>query len=304
MTLLARQSISVVFPAYNEEANVAQAIEQASQSLKSLVEDWEIIVVNDGSHDRTGSIIDERARQDPRVIAVHHDSGNRGYGAALRSGIQRATKDLLFFSDSDLQFHLAELPLLLLWIEQYDAVIGYRERRSDPFHRKLNAFGWNTLVRAVLGLRVRDIDCAFKLFRASLFRVIQIEAVGAMVNTVILVQASRMGFKIKEVPVTHFRRLAGRSTGAKLRVIAKAFKELLKLYVSLRHVRRVVVPYDRRRQVTPAVPNRRRKDRRTVSLPINFASRRRRIVSPGGLANTPAATDLRTAVPNAVLVDE
>jgi glycosyltransferase involved in cell wall biosynthesis len=301
---MARQSVSVVFPAYNEEANIERAIEQAERCLESLTEDWEVIVVNDGSRDRTREILTGLSAKNPRLIAIHHEGGNRGYGAALRSGIQRASKDLLFFSDSDLQFHLAELPLLLLWIEQFDAVIGYREHRNDPFHRKMNAFGWNTLVRAVLGLRVKDIDCAFKLFRTSLFQVIEMDAVGAMVNTDILVQATRMGFRIKEVPVTHFRRMAGQPTGANFRVIVKAFRELMRLYFKLRSVQPIVAAYDRRREtVHPGEgAELRRSERRGVSLPINFADRRRRVVLDS--TRPQPVTDLATELRNVAAHDE
>jgi glycosyltransferase involved in cell wall biosynthesis len=279
MALLTRQSISVIFPAYNEEENVAEAIGQAHHCLDYLTPDWEIVVVNDGSRDRTAAILDAIAAEDRRVIAVHHPK-NEGYGAALRSGIQAARKELIFFSDSDLQFHLNELPLLLIWIEQYDAAIGYRQKRTDPFYRLVNAWGWNMLVRLVLGLRVRDIDCAFKLFRSSLFEVIKVDAVGAMVNTDILVQALRMGFKIKEVPVTHFQRRAGAPTGAKLSVIVKAFRELLALRVKLQAVRRIVAPYDRRQQRVEVAEERRVEQRRRVDLPINFPDRRRRVLVP------------------------
>jgi glycosyltransferase involved in cell wall biosynthesis len=288
MALVTQKSISVVFPAYNEEENVAGAIQQANEYLKDLTNDWEIIVVNDGSVDGTRAAIDSIAAQDPRVVPVHHEGGNRGYGAALRSGIERARKDLLFFSDSDLQFHLAELPLLLLWIEQHDVVIGYREKRNDLFYRRMNAFGWNLLVRAVLGLRVRDIDCAFKLFRTSVFEHIRIDAVGAMVNTDILVQAVRLGFKIKEVPVTHFARIKGRPTGAKLRVIVKAFKELVRLSAKLRNVKQVASYRDRRVRrsaMGASFVQQRGPDRRQVYLPINFTDRRQRHLDPpGGVA--------------------
>ncbi len=277
MALFCRQSISVVFPAFNEERNVADAIEQANDCLEDLTADWEIIVVDDGSRDRTAEIIDAIAGRDPRVKTVHH-AVNQGYGAALRSGIQIAKKDLIFFSDADLQFHLTELPLLLVWAEQFDAVIGYRHHRNDPFYRKVFAFGWNVLVRLVLGLKVRDIDCAFKLFRSSLFRVIKMDAVGAMVNTDILVQAMRMGFKIKQVPVTHFERRAGAPTGARLRVIVKAFRELARLHFKLRSVDRIFVPYDRRQQHEPVAHNRRHQQRRRHNLPINFPDRRRRML--------------------------
>jgi glycosyltransferase involved in cell wall biosynthesis/GT2 family glycosyltransferase len=290
MAFVARQSISVVFPAYNEEENIARAVEQAVSFLELLFTDWEVIVVDDGSRDKTVQIVDALARRDPRIVALHHPR-NRGYGAALRSGIQAARKDLVFFCDSDLQFHITELLLLLAWIEQYDLVIGYRGRRMDAVHRKVNAWGWRTLVRLLLGLSVRDIDCAFKLFRRDVFKYISIESVGAMVNTEILVQAVRMGFKIKEVPVTHFPRTRGTQTGANLRVIAKAFRELFRLYFKLRDVKQIVFAYDRRQshRETDSHPERRQADRRKVMLPINFPDRRRRIVrlpgaEPAGIA--------------------
>lgn len=283
MALITKQSISVVFPAHNEEGNITKAVEQAIHCLEHLSPDWEIIAVNDGSLDKTGEIIRNLSRQYPGVRGVHHEN-NRGYGAALKSGIQTASKELIFFCDSDLQFHLYELLHLLIWIEQYDIVIGYRARRRDRLHRRVNAWGWKLLVRSILGLKVRDIDCAFKLFRRVVFRAIEIDAVGAMVNTDILVQATRMGFKIKEVPVTHFARVEGEQSGASRRVIVKAFKELLILYRKLNNIRPMVMDYDRRQtDAALAVERRRGRDRRRVMLPINFPDRRRRFLLLGGV---------------------
>lgn len=281
MALMTKQSISVVFPAHNEEGNITKAVQQAIHCLEHLSPDWEIIAVNDGSLDKTGEIIQRLSQQYPGVRGVHHRT-NRGYGAALKSGIQRASKELIFFCDSDLQFHLYELLHLLIWIEQYDIVIGYRARRCDRLHRRINALGWKLLVRSVLGLKVRDIDCAFKLFRRVVFRAIEIDAVGAMVNTDILVQASRMGFKIKEVPVTHFARQEGEQSGARLRVIAHAFRELLVLYRKLNNIRPIVMDYERcQTDTTPDAARRRGPDRRKVTLPINFPDRRRRFLLLG-----------------------
>ena len=276
MAMIMRQSISVIFPAANEEENIAQVVAQAINFLESLVEDWEIIVVDDGSRDRTGAIIDELSRRHSNLKALHHGT-NQGYGAALKSGIQAAQKDLVFFCDADLQFHLSELLLPMTWIEQYDLVIGYRANRRDPLHRRLNALGWKVLVRLLLGLSVRDIDCAFKLFRRVVFEAIEIDAIGAMVNTAILVPATRMGFKLREVPVTHFPRLHGSQSGANLRVICKAFCELVQLYRKLWRIRPIVTHGDRRQASQDiAFPDRRRGDRRQVMLPINFSDRRRR----------------------------
>ena len=284
MTLMARHGISVIFPAYNEEGNIAKAVAQAIDCLNDLFEDWEIIVVDDGSRDGTGKIIDGLAERDPRLVAVHHPR-NEGYGAALRSGIERARRELIFFADSDLQFHLAELLLLLTWIEQYDIVIGYRVKRSDPLYRRINALGWKVLVRLLLGLKVKDIDCAFKMFRSYAFRMIKIDAVGAMVNTDILVQATRLGLKIREVPVTHFPRLNGKQTGANLRVILKAFRELVRLSVKLRTVEPAFSTYDRRTERRGIeIADRRRRERRTVMLPINFRDRRYSVFHGNGSA--------------------
>jgi len=280
MALVARQSISVVFPAYNEEENIGITVQQALDCLESIFQDWEVIVVDDGSRDKTSAVINELAKKEARLTIVRHP-GNRGYGAALRSGIRKARKELIFFCDSDLQFRLNELLFLLIWIEQYDIVVGYRVQRKDPFYRKLNALGWKTLVRVLLGLKVRDIDCAFKLFRRTVFKEIKIDAVGAMVNTDILVQAVRMGFRIKEVPISHFPRLNGKQTGSRLRVIWKAFKELFYLYRKLRHITLRVIPYDRRQQQSGFnSKDGRCKERRTVMLPINFPDRRRRVRLP------------------------
>jgi len=228
-----RESISLVFPAYNEEGNIGKAVREAIEILPTLTDDWEVIVVNDGSRDKTEEILKEYARIDSRVLSIHHPS-NRGYGAALKSGITSARKDLIFFCDSDLQFDLRELVKLLPWINEYDIVAGYREKRQDSFHRRFNAFGWNMLVRLLLGLKVKDIDCAFKIFKRGVFSKVKIDAVGAMVNTDILSQAIKYGFKLKEVPVSHFPRLQGKQTGANLKVIFRAFKELMRLYKKLK----------------------------------------------------------------------
>jgi glycosyltransferase involved in cell wall biosynthesis len=228
-------SLSVIFPAFNEEESIPTLIELARRVLPDLAETWEIIVVNDGSQDTTSAICDELAAAHPQVHTIHH-STNLGYGAALKSGIIAAKHDLIFFTDSDGQFDLKELRQLIRWSKQYQIVAGYRKKRRDPPHRLLNALGWKVLVRIVLGLKVRDIDCAFKLFHREVFNHVQIRSVGAMVNTEILAQAIRLGMRMHEVEVSHFQRKYGKPSGANMRVILKAFRELIKLGRGLRRV--------------------------------------------------------------------
>ena len=227
--------ISVIFPAFNEEANIRCTIETAIKVLPKVATRWEVIVVDDGSNDGTALICDQLKTRYPEVKVIHHQQ-NRGYGAALKSGIMSANYDLVFFSDSDGQFDFNELQQLICWADDFDIIAGYRAKREDPFYRRLNALGWNVLVRLVLGIRIRDIDCAFKLFRRSVFDHIQIRCVGAMVNTEILAQATRLGMRIHQVKVSHFPRRLGKPSGANVHVIIKAFRELCRLWRKLRHV--------------------------------------------------------------------
>lgn len=221
-------SISLIFPAYNEELNIEKAVEAAHRALSKHAEKYEIIVVNDGSADKTGEIIDRLARENQNVVAVHHPK-NRGYGGALTSGFRQAKHDFVFFSDSDLQFDLEEIGKLVEWSNDYEIVAGYRANRSDPWNRKLNAWGWNMVVRTVLGVRARDIDCAFKLFQRKVFDSINLTTAGAMINTEILWHAAKNGYRIKEIPVSHYPRVAGQQTGANLKVILRAFAELYRM---------------------------------------------------------------------------
>jgi glycosyltransferase involved in cell wall biosynthesis len=228
-----RATISVIFPAFNEEMNLEAVVRSALKVLPSVSRSFEIIIVNDGSHDGTGEVAERLTSRSRHVRVVHHPR-NLGYGAALKSGIEQARHEFIFFCDSDRQFSLKDLHRLLAWAGRFDIVAGYRQSRQDPIHRRLNAKGWNLLVRLVFGLNLRDIDCAFKIFRREVFESLPIETVGAMVNTEILVRALSHGFTIKEVPVRHFPRRFGEQTGAKPHVILKAMCELARMYVKMR----------------------------------------------------------------------
>ena len=227
--------LSVIFPALNEEANIGRTVEAIRRVLPKVATRWQIIVVDDGSSDATALICEDLKARYPEVEVIRHGQ-NRGYGAALKSGIMAARYDLIFFSDSDGQFDFRDLQQLTRWSEDYDIIAGYRAERHDPLYRRINALGWNLLVRLVLGIKIRDIDCAFKLFRRSVFDHIQIRCVGAMVNTEILAQATQLGMRIHQVKVNHLPRRHGKQSGANLQVILKAFRELCRLWRKLRHV--------------------------------------------------------------------
>jgi putative flippase GtrA/GT2 family glycosyltransferase len=220
-------SLSVVFPAYNEEGNIHQTIYEALFALPHLVRDYEIIVVNDGSKDGTGAIADAIACTIPERVTVIHHSPNKGYGAALTSGFLAASKEFTFYMDSDGQFDIRDLARLLPQLEQYDGVFGYRIDRQDTFFRKCISWGWNSLMRFIFRIHIRDIDGAFKIFRTAYFQDILLETRGAMIDAELIYKFSRAGYTYTEVGVTHYPRTKGESSGGNPLVILKAFKELL-----------------------------------------------------------------------------
>jgi 1,2-diacylglycerol 3-alpha-glucosyltransferase len=221
-------SFSLCLPAYNEESNIGDTLDAACAILPEFVKDFEVVVVDDGSRDATAAIVTQHGRENSKVKLVQHPQ-NRGYGAAVRSGLQTARGNLIAFTDSDGQFNLLDLPQLLAHVHKHDVVIGYRHQRADNSMRSLNAWAWNCLVRMFLGLRVRDLDCAFKLFRREVLEQLELTSTGAAINAEIMMQTVQMGAQICELPVNHFPRYHGKPTGANLKVIAKAFQELPRL---------------------------------------------------------------------------
>ena len=231
-------SISAVLPAYNEEALIEQTVLQVEEVLRDLTDDFEIIVINDGSRDRTGAVLaalQERRPDVPLRVVTH--PRNRGYGAALASGFDLAGTELIFFTDGDQQFDVEELRLLLPEMDEMDEptdlVIGWRRHRADPPVRLLNAWLWKQLINGLFGYTARDVDCAFKLFRRRVWESVKVRSHGATFSAEFLIKARRRGFRVKEVPVTHLPRTAGSPTGAKPRVIARALAELFRLWRNL-----------------------------------------------------------------------
>ncbi|MDE3099754.1 MAG: glycosyltransferase family 2 protein [Verrucomicrobiota bacterium] len=232
----AANSISAVFPCYNEQDSIRSVYESASGVLAKIGMDYEIILVNDGSTDRTPQIMDEIAARDSRVKIIHHRR-NLGYGAAVRSGIRAGAGSLLFYSDGDGQFDLDELPPLLPLMQRYDVVSCYRLNRRDGAMRTFNAWCWTRLVRALFHLNLRDINCAFKLFKREVFEDMPLQSTGALIGAEILARAQRSGFSIVQVGVHHFPRTHGRQTGANPGVIFRACLELAGCYRRIKRQR-------------------------------------------------------------------
>lgn len=206
---------------------------RAREILPRFAGSFEIVLVDDGSRDRTGEIADRLAAADSRIRVIHHPV-NRGYGAALRSGFAACRHERIFYTDGDNQFDLAEIALLLPLSLDHEIVTGYRIARRDPIHRKVNAWIFNAAMRILFGLRLRDADCAFKLYWASVFRGVSLVSEGAMIDVEILARARLRGARIAEVGVHHYPRTAGRSSGGDPRVILRAVRELIRLRRELR----------------------------------------------------------------------
>jgi glycosyltransferase involved in cell wall biosynthesis len=247
---LARPRLTFFFPAYNEEENVAETVSRALDEIGPLVDgSIEVLVVDDGSTDRTPELADALAADDPRV-RVHHQE-NRGYGGALRAGFENARGQLIGFSDGDLQFDLREMSRLLERLADasrpVDAVIGSRMKRRDPPHRIFIAKTYNAIVSVLFGLRVRDIDCAMKLFRREVFDGLRLETDSPFLSAELLIKLRARGERMAQVGVTHYPRAAGTNTGASFRKILRTFRDIGKLRLALWTRRSEVLGPRRRR---------------------------------------------------------
>jgi glycosyltransferase involved in cell wall biosynthesis len=225
--------ISVFLLAHNEESNIERVVEGFKAELPKLTDDYEIIVVDDGSADQTGRIAERMAATDCHVRVVHH-ALNQGYGAGVISGIKAATKAYVLLSDGDGQFDPADSAVLVAKAGNYDVVAGRRVRRADPVIRRVNGKAWSMLMRLLFGLRLTDVDCGFKLFRREFLADLELEAKGAMITTELMAKLAGRGARITEVDVRHLPRLAGEQSGNSLGVVLRAFRELFALYRKLR----------------------------------------------------------------------
>lgn len=225
------KKVSVIFPAYNEAENIEVCVIVAHAILREMVDEFEVIVVDDGSSDGTGAVCSELLKRFNNLRVISNKS-NQGYGSALKTGFMNSRYDLVFFSDSDRQFDIVNLKELLEYIDTYDIVVGFRRNRQDSAKRKFLSWGYNMLVGMLFGLDVIDIDCAFKLFRKDIFEKIEIESKQFFVNTEILAKAKAFGFTMKEVGVAHFPRVEGISKVGFVH-IPKTLGEIARIYGSI-----------------------------------------------------------------------
>jgi glycosyltransferase involved in cell wall biosynthesis len=229
-----KPSISVFFPAYNDGGTIPSMVLTALMTLRELADDYEVIVVNDGSSDYTADVLEELASRYPELRVIHHPQ-NRGYGGALRTGFCCATKDLIFYTDGDAQYDPREMARLYqVWSDEVDFVNGYKISRSDPLHRIIIGRLYHWTVKLAFGLRLRDVDCDFRLMRRSIFDTVQLESDSGVICVELMKKVQDAGFRITQVPVHHYHRAYGKSQFFNYRRIWRTGQQLWALWWELR----------------------------------------------------------------------
>ena len=241
---MARPSLSLFFPAWNEEDYVERAVTRATQVLSRLTDDWELIIVNDASTDRTKEIAQELARQNPRIKVVSHET-NLKLGGAMKTGFTHSTKDIVVYSDIDLPWDLRELERALHLMDylEADMICAFRfDRTSEGPKRIVYSFVYNTLIRGLFGVQIKDINFSFKVVRRSVLEALELKAEGSFIDAELVVKATKLGFKVFQMGVDYFPRTRGISTLASPSVIAKMMRELVGLYSDVQHPTQPVRP--------------------------------------------------------------
>jgi glycosyltransferase involved in cell wall biosynthesis len=234
---MARPSLSLFFPAWNEEDYVERAVTRAAHVLSRLTDDWEIIIVNDASTDRTKEIAEALARKHPQVRVVNHEV-NLKLGGAMKTGFTHSTKDIVVYSDMDLPFDLNELERALHLMEylEADLICAFRfDRTSEGPKRIVYSFVYNTLIRSLFGVQIKDINFSFKVMHRRVLEAIELKSEGSFVDAELVVKAIKKGFRVFQMGVDYFPRTRGVSTLASPSVIAKIVKELVGLYGDVQH---------------------------------------------------------------------
>lgn len=235
-------SVSVFFPAYNDAGTIASLVLLAHMTVRKYTDDYEVIVVNDGSPDHTGELLDEMARVHPWLKVVHHQK-NRGYGGALRTGFETASKTLVLYTDGDAQYDPREFALLLdAYSDDIDFVNGYKIARNDPFHRKIIGRVYHHFVRIAFGLKVRDVDCDFRLMRKSVFDTVTLTRSSGVICVELMKKVTDANFRIAQVPVHHYHRTYGKSQFFNFPRVFRTLRDLANLWVELQITRSHLKP--------------------------------------------------------------
>lgn len=226
-------SLSIFFPAFNEEENIKIALKYALDIGPKVAKKFEILVIDDGSKDKTAEVVKQYAKKYRNIKLIQHKV-NMGYGAALKTGFYNSKYDFIAYMDSDNQFDFRDLKKLVENISGYDIVVGYRLKRADSFIRVLNGKLWNFLCSMLLNLKIKDIDCGFKLIKKEVINDIpKLESNGATISAELLVKARKKGFKINQVGLEHLPRTLGNATGGNPLHIFRAFHDLFQLLPKL-----------------------------------------------------------------------
>jgi glycosyltransferase involved in cell wall biosynthesis len=229
-------ALSVFLPTFNEEESIKEVIVKTKKVLQEVADKWEIIIVNDGSTDSTKEIVENLQKDDSKIRLINHNK-NRGYGASLESGFYESKYSWIAFIDSDNQFDFAEITKFLEKQKETDAdlIIGYYKKRQVSAFKIITSKIWELSIYILFGLRVHDIDCGFKLVSKKVIDKIPrlMSERGAFISSELLIKARNSGFKIAEVPVTHYPRVSGAGTGRNFNVIIKSFVDLFKLWKKL-----------------------------------------------------------------------
>jgi glycosyltransferase involved in cell wall biosynthesis len=228
-----KPSLSIFFPAYNDAGTIASLALMAHMTARTLTDDYEVIVVDDGSPDHTGELLDEMAKGYPWLRVVHHGK-NRGYGGALRTGFETAAKELVFYTDGDAQYDPRELTKLYeAFGPEVDFVNGYKIGRSDPLHRIVIGRIYHWFVKLCFGLRLRDVDCDFRLMRKSVFDKVKLTRSSGVICVELMKKVQDHGYRIAQVPVHHFHRTYGKSQFFNFPRVARTLVDLLRLWLEL-----------------------------------------------------------------------
>jgi len=228
-----RISLTAFFPAYNDQHSIESIVRTVAQEMRKVTDDFEVLVVDDGSKDQTGILLDRLATELPFLRVIHHES-NLGYGAALITGFANAKKDLIFYTDGDGQYDVREIHNLLAQLKpNVDLVNGYKVKRADAWYRVWIGATYRRAMRWAFRLSIRDVDCDFRLFRRYIFETITLESRSGVICVEMAKKFERAGFRMVEVPVSHYPRMHGRSEFFRMRHLAYTFKGLLKIWWTL-----------------------------------------------------------------------